>query len=123
MLAQLKMVAPPGFEPGSRGPEPRMMDLYTTGLRRRHACNEDLHFVLLTLRLGNTKVANKQTHGIPFKEMISVGGDNRIDLFNTSDCDWSMLPTGRPLRQSQYFLLEERARTNRAILCFSVTIP
>jgi len=79
--------------------------------------------VLLNLRLGSTRVANKQTHGIPFKEMISVDRDNRIDLFNTSDCDWSMLPTGRPLRQSQYFLLEERARTNRAILCFSVTIP
>ena len=46
MLAQLKMVAPPGFEPGSRGPEPRMMDLYTTGLQPRHACDGDLPFVL-----------------------------------------------------------------------------
>ena len=27
-----RKVAPPGFEPGSRGPEPRMMDRYTKGL-------------------------------------------------------------------------------------------
>gem|GEM_PF-2738279 len=26
------MVARPGFEPGSRGPEPRMLGRYTTGL-------------------------------------------------------------------------------------------
>ena len=27
------MVVPPGFEPGSPGPKPEMMDHYTTGLR------------------------------------------------------------------------------------------
>lgn len=27
------MVAPPGFEPRSAGPEPAMLDRYTTGLR------------------------------------------------------------------------------------------
>jgi hypothetical protein len=26
-------VVPPGFEPGSPGPKPEMMDHYTTGLR------------------------------------------------------------------------------------------
>ena len=27
------LVVPPGFEPGSPGPKPEMMDHYTTGLR------------------------------------------------------------------------------------------
>ena len=31
--AFLILVVPPGFEPGSPGPKPEMMDHYTTGLR------------------------------------------------------------------------------------------
>ena len=31
--AYFVMVVPPGFEPGSPGPKPEMMDHYTTGLR------------------------------------------------------------------------------------------
>ena len=58
MLAQLKMVAPPGFEPGSRGPEPRMMDLYTTGLQPRHGCTGDLPFApLLPKRAGTVALS------------------------------------------------------------------
>ncbi len=29
---KVSMVAPPGFEPGSRDPKSRMLDRYTTGL-------------------------------------------------------------------------------------------
>ncbi len=35
------MVVPPGFEPGSRDPESRMMDRYTKGLVR-HGVGQDI---------------------------------------------------------------------------------
>ena len=32
IIHQIELVVPPGFEPGSPGPKPEMMDHYTTGL-------------------------------------------------------------------------------------------
>ncbi len=45
------MVAPPGFEPRSGGPEPPMLDHYTTGLLIELA-SADLS-VLITFSLAN----------------------------------------------------------------------
>ena len=45
------MVAPPGFEPGARDPESRMMDHYTTGLAslQLHPVHKKSTLILETL--------------------------------------------------------------------------
>ncbi|CAD5245302.1 protein of unknown function [Thermococcus camini] len=46
---KVSMVAPPGFEPGSRDPKSRMLGRYTTGLPDRKAESELINLKLWTV--------------------------------------------------------------------------